>query len=151
LFLKIFQFTGFLTRGKNFYQPFFLAAGKKTGGCMVTDSYKTIFGKRLKTIRLKRGLTQMELNSMCGYTSSATLSLIERGLKSMHHEKIELAAKALQVPSFILTQGEEADYTSEELDLILLLCDSLRGSQYDPGLLPTLKSLLTALEKSSPS
>jgi len=54
------------------------------------------FGKRLKELRMSKGLTQEQLAEKAG-VSADFISLIERGYRAPSFETIQMLAKALQV------------------------------------------------------
>lgn len=66
-------------------------------GTMDSDGERRrIRGARLRRLRKRLGITQIELGRMIGAKSpSATISLIERGLQSMSVDQIEKLAQAL--------------------------------------------------------
>ena len=60
-------------------------------------SLRVQFGKRLKSIRLERELTQEEFAELVGI-SVDFLSLIERGINSPSFEVLEKIGKGLRLP-----------------------------------------------------
>ena len=68
------------------------------------------FGKKLKSLRLSRGMVQEELAEAAGI-SVDFLSLIERGKNSPSFESIEKKAKALNIPEKELFNFDSQDQT----------------------------------------
>lgn len=66
------------------------------------DNLKRIIGNRIRVYRKLKGLTQMELAEKIGYTSTASISEVERGNKALSMDKLELVAKVLEVPVSLL-------------------------------------------------
>ncbi len=65
-------------------------------------SIKSKFGKKLKEIRIERGLSQEELASIC-HLHRTYISDIERGERNVSIENVEKIANALEiVPSELL-------------------------------------------------
>lgn len=54
------------------------------------------FGKRVRTIRLKKGMSQGDLAKILGVHPNY-ISGIERGVENMSLRKIEILAKALEI------------------------------------------------------
>jgi transcriptional regulator with XRE-family HTH domain len=54
-------------------------------------------GARLKTLRLARGLTQLQLADMVGYPAYTEVSQVELGITGLQSYAVEGWAKALQV------------------------------------------------------
>jgi transcriptional regulator with XRE-family HTH domain len=71
-----------------------------------TEEYNKVVGHRINFFRKLRGITQTELAKALGYTSSGTISLIERGIIGMNKAKIAVAAKVLSVHPWVLTTEE---------------------------------------------
>ena len=55
------------------------------------------FGKRVKELRIKKGMTQEELALKCGYASRSTVNKIELGANDIPLSKLILLAEALDV------------------------------------------------------
>lgn len=70
----------------------------------MTDTFRQIFGKKIKFLRKQKGMTQVELSKLLGYVSTGAISQIENGVKGMEHEKIILAAEIFGVhPSVLMS------------------------------------------------
>ncbi len=65
------------------------------------------FGRRVRYFRKKTGLTQIELAKAVGYTSSGTISLVERGVVGVELSKLMKIADTLGVPASILIADED--------------------------------------------
>jgi transcriptional regulator with XRE-family HTH domain len=79
---------------------------------------KIIIGKRVKFFRIRKVLTQMELATKIGYTSSGSISDVEKGKKALAMEKLQIAADVLEVPVSLLVTP--IDYDSTEKKAVLL-------------------------------
>ena len=67
---------------------------------------KISFGRRVKTLRVYRGLNQEELAKLCGLHRTA-ISRIESGEVSVRIDSIFKIAKALKIKTYQLFQDEE--------------------------------------------
>ena len=54
-------------------------------------------GERIRALRIRQGLTQVELGGLIG-VSGATISLLERNMSNSYEERLKDIAKALRVP-----------------------------------------------------
>lgn len=72
-----------------------------------TREYNEIVGHRIKFFRRLVGMSQTELADKLGYTSSGTISLIERGKIGMNKAKVAMAAKIVGVHPLVLTTEEK--------------------------------------------
>lgn len=77
---------------------------------------RTIIGKRIRTLRLRMGMSQEELGALLGYRSSGMISQVENGLKGMDREKINRAAKIFGVPVFVMLSDKE--HSDADLEMI---------------------------------
>lgn len=76
--------------------------------------------ERIKELRLHRGMTQEELARATGYTSSAAITLIEKGTRDIPSRKVNTFAKALGVSeSYLLTGREEQNHSQLQPDLMV--------------------------------
>ncbi len=78
---------------------------------------KTLLGKKIKTLRIKRGLTQSELSNMIGI-SQRSLSGIEIGKNFFTAETLEKLLKSLNVEIdelFSIKQLKEPSILKKEL------------------------------------
>lgn len=66
-------------------------------------------GRNLRMARLRKGLTQVELAKMVGYSDSTTIFKIEKGLQDIPAPKIRAFCKALDV---------DFDYLKGNIDYI---------------------------------
>lgn len=75
----------------------------------MTDSTKQRleFGKRLKSFREARELSQDRLAQICGWTTNTRISGYERGANEPSLDDIALLANALQVYPEVLAYGAE--------------------------------------------
>lgn len=70
------------------------------------DPKKVAFGKRVRTLREQKGLTQAELASMVGVTENA-ITQYESGRASPRPYRIEALAQMLGVTATFLLTGNE--------------------------------------------
>jgi transcriptional regulator with XRE-family HTH domain len=56
-----------------------------------------VIGKRIRKIRLEKGMTQVHLSKKLGYKSPSILSEIEAGKKGLDADKVPLVAEILGV------------------------------------------------------
>ncbi len=66
-------------------------------------------GKNIRMFRKKAGMTQVELATKLGYTSTGTLSQIESGSRGMDFDKLESVAKIFKVDVPVLLAPEDLD------------------------------------------
>lgn len=84
-----------------------------------TDEFKKLLGRKIRALRIKHDMTQMDLAGLLGYESTGTISLIESGQKGMDHEKIRKAAQVFGVQmSFLMSEKQLND---EQLDMMINL------------------------------
>lgn len=65
------------------------------------------FGRRLRELRIERGMTQEDLAKITGF-STAFISQMERGINAPSFESLEVLAKALDVVVSELFEAEDA-------------------------------------------
>lgn len=75
------------------------------------------FGKRLKEVRTRRGITQIELAERLGLSSSQHISKIERGEKSCSIDLLVELSCSLHVTTDYLLKGEDKDNVQLKNDL----------------------------------
>lgn len=90
------------------------------------EGARTLFhkqlGARIKMFREKRGIGQVELATACGYSSTGTISQIERGMSGMEISRLMKAADYLGVhPAALLTKLDLTDDQLERLSKFALL------------------------------
>ena len=91
------------------------------------DLFRKMLGKKIKALRIGKGITQVELAKALGFTSTGAISQVESGLRGMTFESILNTAKLLGVhPVFLLTPDyiELADF--ELIEAMLRLCSRRR-------------------------
>lgn len=81
---------------------------------MNKEESKIAFGRKLKEIRVSRGMSQEELAKALGYTNRSSINKIEIGRSSIPIEKIVKMAEILGVSPLDLFQEEPADMQVEE-------------------------------------
>ena len=82
---------------------------------MENENYALVLGSKIKHLRKLAGMTQVELAKLLGYTSTGTLSMIERGEMIMSHRKREMAAPILKVPASHLHSPHFTSYDQDKL------------------------------------
>lgn len=68
---------------------------------------KQDIAKRIKDIRMEKGMTQEELAVLCGYKSRSAINKIEAGTRNFSIETAKKIAKALNVDPDYLVFGDE--------------------------------------------
>lgn len=96
--------------------------------CM-KKSLRTLFGKRVKELRIATGMSQEAFADRCGFARSY-MSRIERGGSNASLDAIETLAKALCVEPFQLL----VSVSSEDSDPELLVPYAADGTCFHPGL-----------------
>lgn len=104
------------------------------------DEFKIILGKKLKLLRDMRDLNQSDVAAALNYNSSATISLIERGIKGMDNEQIYKAAKFFNVhPAYLFSPEEFSEEETETwINLMIVLKDPAK-SEYAKSVQSLLK------------
>ena len=59
-------------------------------------------GKRIRKVRILRGLSQDELAKRCGYKSRSAINKIETGINDIPISKIKIIAEILDVDKMII-------------------------------------------------
>ncbi len=72
-------------------------------------------GAIIKNRRTELGMTQDELAEKTGYKTRSSINKIEKGFNDLPRNKIELFAKALNVPQAYFLSDEPQDMTLEDL------------------------------------
>lgn len=72
-------------------------------------------GNLIKERRIELGMTQDELAEKTGYKTRSSINKIEKGLNDLPRNKIELFAKALNVPQAYFLNDESTEMTIEDL------------------------------------
>ena len=62
------------------------------------DEKDSNIGSRIQALRQEQNMTQLELAKRCGYSSRSTIYKIECGIRNLPLAKIEVIARALNVP-----------------------------------------------------
>ncbi len=109
-------------------------------------NYNKLIGERIRFFRKLRGVSQIELAKALGYTSSGTISRIERDGSGMHKSKILQAAKHLAVHPYVLTAEENLN--GEQLILLNKFMRILKLS--DENSLNSIRTLLENLAEPKP-
>ena len=84
------------------------------------------FGKRIKTLRKSRGLTQRELATKLGYADKSMIAHIENGDNEMALDKIALLARVLKVDANDILGIETSRTERVELTVLILIEDGNR-------------------------
>ena len=76
---------------------------------MEKDTRLEALGKRIRTVRQAKQLSQDELARLCGYNSRSSINKIEAGLNDIPQSKIKAIADALSVSPAWLMGYDDAD------------------------------------------
>lgn len=93
---------------------------------------RTLFGQRVKALRIATGMSQEAFADRCGFARSY-MSLIERGGSNASLDAIEVQADALNVEPWQLLVSD----LFEDSDTELLVPYAADGSCFHPGLAST--------------
>ena len=72
-------------------------------------------GTLIKERRIELGMTQDDLAEKTGYKTRSSINKIEKGCNDLPRNKIELFAKALNVPQAYFLSDDRQDITLEDL------------------------------------
>lgn len=107
-------------------------------GEKLEKEWREIRGRRLRALRKRKGLTQVELGKLIGVGSpSPTISFMERGLQGMSADQVERIAQILGVTSLYLTSS---NFDDEDLELVDLFLKGIKN----PLVRNTIKMVLEA-------
>ena len=94
--------------------------------------FRQMLGKKIKTLRTARGITQVELARALGFTSTGAISRVENGLRGLMFESIINAAKVLDVhPVFLM---DPDDIESDDCELISAMLRLFEKRRQEPEL-----------------
>jgi len=94
--------------------------------------FRQMLGKKIKTLRTARGITQVELARALGFTSTGAISQVENGLRGLMFESIINAAKVLDVhPVFLM---DPDDIESDNCELISAMLRLFEKRRQEPEL-----------------
>ena len=100
---------------------------------METNKGSTIIGKKIKLIRQLVGMTQVQFGKQLGYSSSGTLSLIERGLRGIGRRELQMIEQKFNVPVGAIIS--DTPMSTEDLlalqNLMLLIKNKADGKTSD--------------------
>ncbi|EKS6930800.1 helix-turn-helix domain-containing protein [Enterobacter bugandensis] len=105
---------------------------------------RTLFGQRVKALRIATGMSQEAFADRCGFARSY-MSRIERGGSNASLDAIEALAGALGVEPWQLLASE----SSQNDDLELLVPFAADGSCFHPGLASTRDGSFVVGDKAS--
>lgn len=74
-----------------------------------------ILGDNIKAKRIERGLTQMQLAELMGYTSKAAICKVERGDDNITSDRIKKFAQALRCSEYELMGLSKEDAVKKQL------------------------------------
>jgi len=101
--------------------------------------FKKILGQNIKILRKKAGLSQLELGEKLGFTSSGTISLIERGATGLKVEKIYKASHILGVHPIVLLSPIEISDDQVEIYRNIM---TIFSEPTDPHIIGLVKTVL---------
>ncbi|MBQ0090306.1 MAG: helix-turn-helix transcriptional regulator [Prevotellaceae bacterium] len=77
-------------------------------------------GERIRTIRERRNMSQLELAEAVGYKTASAINKIEMGLRDLSQSKIKLFAEALNIePSELMGWDSQNNISEEQLKVAL--------------------------------
>lgn len=109
-----------------------------------SEYFKKLIGHRIRFLRDKAGISQMELAYQVGYESTGAISQIERGLRGMDKEKLFRCADVLGVHPAVLMSPKK--FTEEQLTIIVNLLKVIENNPQSPHLY-TINQLLELAAK----
>ena len=83
------------------------------------SDYAKVLGKKIRDLRKLSGLTQVELAAELGYTSTGTISQIEKGVFAMSVLRRQKAASVLRVSDDYLSSTQYGTKEMSELQQLL--------------------------------
>jgi transcriptional regulator with XRE-family HTH domain len=96
------------------------------------ERFRQMLGKKIKTLRTARGITQVELARALGFTSTGAISQVENGLRGLMFESIINAAIVLDVhPVFLM---DPDDIESDNCELISAMLRLFEKRRQEPEL-----------------
>jgi len=96
------------------------------------ERFRQMLGKKIKTLRTARGITQVELARALGFTSTGAISQVENGLRGLMFESIINAAKVLDGhPVFLM---DPDDIESDNCELISAMLRLFEKRRQEPEL-----------------
>jgi len=96
------------------------------------ELFRQMLGKKIKTLRTARGITQVELARALGFTSTGAISQVENGLRGLTFESIMNAAKVLEVhPVFLMTPD---DIELDDCELVSAMLRLFEKRRQEPEL-----------------
>jgi transcriptional regulator with XRE-family HTH domain len=96
------------------------------------ERFRQMLGKKIKTLRTARGITQVELARALGFTSTGAISQVQNGLRGLMFESIINAAKVLDVHSVFLMDPD--DIESDDCELISAMLRLFEKRRQEPEL-----------------
>jgi transcriptional regulator with XRE-family HTH domain len=84
---------------------------------IATPDFKSLLGRKIKMLRLEKGLRQEDLGRLLGYDSLTMISLIESGKKGMGMDKISKAAEVFGVNEAFLLSTKQLN--NEQIQMII--------------------------------
>ncbi len=107
-------------------------------------SFAEVVGGRIRFLRKRLKISQTELGKAVGYTSSGSVSLVERGKIMMEPEKLIKAAEVLKVDPIVLFTREEL--TQDQILMAVNLFKMFSKKEKSPHL-DSIKALLETASK----
>ncbi|MDD2389447.1 MAG: helix-turn-helix transcriptional regulator [Desulfobacterales bacterium] len=101
--------------------------------------FKKLLGRNIKKLRMKAGLSQVELGKKIGFKSSGTVSQIERGAIGLNVENIYRASHILGVHPIALCSPFEISDDQVEIYRNIM---TIFSEPTDPHIIETVKTVL---------
>lgn len=116
---------------------------------MEMDFDKKEVGKRIKTARIAKELSQLEFAEMLGYTGVSMVGDIERGRKAPSIDKLYLMSKILDVDVDFLIGKRNVKNIMDDINIIFKNIDIEKVLEYNnvDELIDVLKRITTIKEK----
>jgi transcriptional regulator with XRE-family HTH domain len=92
--------------------------------------FRRALGQKIRVLRERRKMTQMDLAKELGFTSTGTISQVENGLKGLSVDSIMKAAKVLGVHPIVLISP--SPFSKADIRIISSLLNLLARSSEQP-------------------
>jgi transcriptional regulator with XRE-family HTH domain len=116
-------------------------------GYLYRGEFRKVLGNRIRVLRKRAGMKQLELAKALGYTSTGMISQVEAGQKGMDLEKIHKAAELFQInPAVLLSQRK---MTGEDFEMVIDLYQVINeqeGSEYKKAIKDLLSLAVQKIE-----
>ena len=94
-----------------------------------TGDFNIVIGKRIKHLRLKNDMTQMDLAALMNFKSSGIISQIENGERGLKRDNIFKAADIFMIEPAVLMA--KVDIQNEDLDIHVAFSKLVKQKEID--------------------